>query len=72
MTNKIQDAFKDIQADKNLRESTKKFLSEKRRKRVWDVYSLAFQRVFAVVCMVLVVAAGFKGYSWGVDGFLCP
>lgn len=64
MTNKIQDAFKDIQADKNLRESTKKFLSAKRRKRVWDVYSLAFQRMFAVVCMVLVVAAGLKGYSW--------
>lgn len=64
MTNKIQDAFKDIQADKNLRESTKKFLSAKRRKRVWDVYSLAFQRVFAAVCMVLVVAAGVKGYSW--------
>ena len=64
MTNKVRDAFDHIQANKNLKESTKKFLSGKRRKRRWDVYSLAFQRIFAVVCMVLVAAAGIKGYSW--------
>ena len=64
MTNKVHDAFDHIQANKNLKESTKKFLSGKRRKRRWDVYSLAFQRIFAVVCMVLVAAAGIKGYSW--------
>lgn len=62
--NRVYNAFNRIQADKNLKDSTKEFLLEKRKRRIWDAYSLVFQRVLAAVCMALVVTAGIKGYSW--------
>ena len=64
MANKIHDAFDGIKADPRLIESTKQYLSEKYQKKPRLIHRLAFQRVLATACMVLILAVGIGGYSW--------
>ncbi len=64
MANRIHNAFDNIKAQPQLVESTKQFISERYRKKAQPIYRTAFQRAFAAVCMVFVLAAGIGGYSW--------
>lgn len=60
MANKIQQAFDNIQADTQLKESTKQFLSTRRTKKARRKTRL----ILALACMVLSFTAGTQVYSW--------
>ena len=60
MANKIQQAFDSIQADTQLKESTRQFLYATRRKKSRKKTGL----ILALACMVLSFTAGMWGYSW--------
>lgn len=63
MANKIHDAFDSIQADERLKESTKRFLSE-RVETPKDVRPPAFWKIAAAFSIMAVLALGIAGYSW--------
>lgn len=60
MANKIQQAFDNIQADTQLKESTRQFLYANRRKKARRKTGL----ILTLACMVLSFTAGMWGYSW--------
>lgn len=64
LANKIFDAFDCIKMDPKLKESTKQFLSEKRRKKSMFFQRLIVKRTIRVVCAMLLLAIGIGGYSW--------
>ena len=65
MANKIQDAFDNIKADSQLKDSTKQFLAENRSRKTVLWQRLVFRRAFAVTCvMLLLVMVGAGGYVW--------
>lgn len=65
MTNRIQDAFDNIKADPRLKESTKRFLYEKRNEgRTTVRHGRAMRYAVSMICAVLVFVAGAAGYSW--------
>lgn len=65
MTNRIQDAFDSIKADKSLKESTKIYLNEKYKDRIHPKRRRQVLR-FAVsfACVLFMIASGAAGYSW--------
>ena len=67
MANKIYDAFEHVTADAGLKESTMRYLSDKRQKNVRRVRH-PVQAALAAACMVVVLLLGMNGYSW----FLAP
>lgn len=60
MTNKIQQAFGNIQADPRLIESTKRALAAKRSKKSHKKPGL----ILALACMTLSFIAGMQAYAW--------
>lgn len=60
LANKIQQAFDNIQADTQLKESTRQFLYANRRKKARRKTGL----ILTLACMVLSFTAGMWGYSW--------
>ena len=65
LANKIQDAFDNIKADSQLKDSTKRFLAESRTRKTGVWQRPAFRRAFAAACaMILLVMAGAGGYVW--------
>lgn len=64
MGSKLQDVFDDIKADAKLKESTKEFLANERRKTERRFHPQIFYRTFAVVCTMLLLAIGIGGYYW--------
>lgn len=60
MANKIQQAFDNIQADTQLKESTRQFLYANRRKKARKKTGL----ILVLACMILSFTAGMWGYSW--------
>lgn len=64
MTNRIQDAFDNIKADSQLKESTKQFLHKRYEKKMDSSHRMAIRYVFSFVCAVLVLITGTAGYSW--------
>ena len=64
LTNKIHDAFDSVKADPQLIEATKQFLSEKRRQNRRLIRQPAFRKALAAVCVAVILAVGFGGYSW--------
>ena len=63
MANRIQDAFDNIKADSQLVESTKKFLSEKRRGKGVQPRRPAFLAALAA-SIALFLMMGIGGYTW--------
>lgn len=63
LANKIHDAFDSIQADERLKESTKRFLSE-RAENPGAVRPPAFRKIAAACSVMAVLALGIAGYSW--------
>ena len=64
MENKIHDAFENVKADPKMKESTKQFLAEKRRKKISFLSRRPVQRVLAAACVMAVLIMGISGYSW--------
>ena len=64
LTNKIHDAFDHIKADTQLKETTKHFLSVKRKKNISLFHHSIFPKILAAVCAILFLTAGIKGYTW--------
>ena len=64
LANKIQDAFDNIKAEPQLVESTKQFLSEKRREKGEPSRRLAFPKALAAVCIALLLGIGIGGYGY--------
>lgn len=64
MENKIRKAFDALSADRQLKETTKVFLSQKRKKKTIFIYHPAFQRILAAACAALFLTAGAGGYLW--------
>lgn len=64
MANKIHDAFENVKADPTLKQSTVRFLEEKRRKEQRPVKYLPVQKAFAAVCAMAVILLGIGGFSW--------
>lgn len=63
LANKIQDAFDNIQAEPQLIESTKQFLTNERsRKR--QTFVPAFRIALTAICMLVLLTAGIGGYTW--------
>ena len=60
MTNKIQQAFDNIQADPRLVEATKRALAAKRTKKSHKKPGL----ILALACMTLSFIAGMQAYAW--------
>ncbi len=67
LANKIYDAFEHVTADAGLKESTMRYLSDKRQKNVRR-FRHPVQAALAAACMVVVLLLGMNGYSW----FLAP
>lgn len=67
MANKIHDAFENVTADSELKESTREFLSIQRRKRSSFYLPPSICKILAVACMLTILlcgAGGYAGYSW--------
>lgn len=66
MANKIQEAFDNIKADSQLKESTKQFLAENHNKKISLWQRPVFRRAFVAACalLLLVAGAGAGGYAW--------
>ncbi len=64
MTDKIHNAFDNIKADDQLKESTKQFLLSKRKNKTILANYILFQKKFAIACLILVFVTGIKGYLW--------
>lgn len=64
MTDKIHNAFDNIKADNQLKESTKQVLLVKRRKKTVQAKHVLFKKKFAIACLLLMFITGIKGYSW--------
>ncbi len=64
LANRIQDAFDNIKTEPQLIESTKQFLSKKRRNSRMPSRRPMFYGALAAVCMALFLLAGIGGYSW--------
>lgn len=64
MANKIHDAFENVKADPTLKQSTIRFLEEKRRKKQRSMKYLPVQKAFAAVCAMAVILLGIGGFSW--------
>ncbi|MCI9532574.1 MAG: hypothetical protein HFH38_12750 [Lachnospiraceae bacterium] len=64
MANRIQDAFDNIKAEPQMVESTKQFLSEKRRKKSGLSRRPMFPKALAAACMALLLVVGVGGYFW--------
>lgn len=64
MTDKIHNAFDNIKADDQLKESTKQFLLSKRKSKTILANHILFQKKFAIACFILVFVTGIKGYLW--------
>lgn len=64
MANKIKDALNHIQADAEQKESTKRFLSEGRRKGMRSIHRPAVRWALAVVSLLFFLSAGTGGYFW--------
>lgn len=64
MANKIQDAFDGIQADTQLKESTKQFLREEYAKRVRPINHKPYRKLLAAVCLFVFLLTGAAGYTW--------
>ena len=64
MANKLQDAFDNIQAEPQLIESTRQFLSNERQKKTRRTARPAFGKVVATACMILLLTTGIGGYFW--------
>lgn len=64
MTDKIHNAFDNIKADNQLKESTKQVLLVKRRKKTVRTKHVLFKKKFAIACLLLMFITGIKGYSW--------
>lgn len=64
MANKIQDAFENVKADAALRQSTKQYLAQKRRKKQTSFFHLPVHQALAVVCTIALLAIGIGGNFW--------
>lgn len=64
MRNKIHDAFDSIQADPQLMESTKQYLSKQRGRRMRTGRRRSVQRALAAACAAFFAVAGAYGYNW--------
>ncbi len=64
LANRIQDAFDNIKTEPQLIESTKQFLSKKRRNSRTPSRRPIFYGALAAVCMALFLLVGIEGYSW--------
>ncbi|MCI9488910.1 MAG: hypothetical protein HFG97_02635 [Dorea sp.] len=67
MTNKIQDAFDNIKADPRLTESTKRYLSEKRRENPRPQHHPVMRLAVSAACAVFFMIMGAFGYSWVLE-----
>lgn len=64
MGSKFQDAFDEIKADDQLKEFTKTFLANERRKAERRFHPQVFYRSFAAVCTILLLTLCAGGYYW--------
>ena len=64
MSNNIRDAFDSIRADEELKESTMQYLSLQRAENRQSPRSPLFRKLAAAACALLLVMAGYGGYSW--------
>lgn len=64
MANKIQDAFDGIQADTQLKESTKQFLREEYAKRSQPANHKPYRKLLAAACLFVFLLTGAAGYAW--------
>lgn len=65
LANKLQQAMDTIKADTQLKESTKRYLSENRRRKNNPWHRPAFRWAMAAACFILLAAAAGGGYfSW--------
>lgn len=64
MGSKLQNVFDDIKADDQLKESTKMFLKNERRKAERRFHPQVFYRSFAAVCTILLLTLCAGGYYW--------
>lgn len=65
MAGKIHNAFDNIKANSQLKQSTKQFISEKHNNKILPACCRpGLQKRFAIVCIALVIVAGINGYLW--------
>lgn len=64
MAGKIHNAFDNIKANSQLKQSTKQFISEKHNNKIPPARLPGLQKKFAIICIVLLIAAGINGYLW--------
>lgn len=62
--NHIHDAFDEIRADEKLKESTKQFLSARRKHVPQPQPRYVSGRMLAALCAFFLLVTGIKGYSW--------
>ena len=65
MAGKIHNAFDNIKANSQLKQSTKQFISEKHNGKILPARCRpALQQRFAILCIALIIVAGINGYVW--------
>ncbi len=64
MTNKIQDAFDNVKADTQLKETTKQFISAAHNRKSGFTHRQIIQKTAATVCLLLIILSGIAGYRW--------
>lgn len=65
MAGKIHNAFDNIKANSQLKQSTKQFISEKHNEKILHARCRpGLQKRFATVCIALVIVAVINGYLW--------